>query len=84
MNANINKQLRRLVREAFDSSHDGMGDPSLTINNLEQFNDLIYSLETFADQFEHPLWDALGATIMDAISNTPEYMALEKAIEPSF
>jgi hypothetical protein len=73
--------IRRLVREAVDDSMFGTADPALTINNLDKFRDLIGSLVTFAEQFEHPLWDDLADAIVETISSMSEFVALEKAIE---
>ncbi len=77
---NVSNKIRRLVREAIDDSNV---DPTLTIDNLYKFSDLIGEAVTFAEQFDNQTWIDLADALLDAVTEMPEYQALERAIEPS-
>lgn len=89
MSGNVNRRLRQLVREAVDDrfdvpfDDDDIEDYSLSIEELDKFLALTEPMIRFARRHSNPLWNALADVIIDAIIDTPEYIALEKAIEPA-
>ena len=79
-NHNVSNKIRHLVREAINDSNV---DPTLTIDNLYKFNDLIGQAATFAEQFDNQAWNDLADALIDAVTEMSEYQVLERMIEPS-